>query len=37
MNKSQAIRKLLQDNRAVFLNGEENNGICFDGIVNDVV
>ena len=35
MSKSQEIRKLLEDNRNILLNGEENNGICFDGIVNE--
>lgn len=35
MSKSQEIRKLLEDNRNILLDGEENNGICFDGIINE--
>ena len=35
MTKTQKIKKLLEDNRAVLLNGEIQNGICFDGIINE--
>ena len=36
MGKQKQIKKLLTNNRQVLLAGETNNGICYDGIVNEM-
>lgn len=35
MTKTEKINQLLEENRKTLLNGESNNGICFDGIVDE--
>lgn len=35
MTKTEKIKNLLDENRNVLLNGDINNGICYDGIVNE--
>lgn len=35
IRRDQLIRELLEQNKNVILNGELNNAICFDGIVDD--
>ena len=37
MTKNEQIRKILEENRSIILNGEENNGICFDGLVDEKI
>lgn len=37
MTKNERVRKLLEENRDVLLNGEKNNGICFDGLVDEKI
>lgn len=35
MTKTEKINRLLEENRTILLNEELNNGICFDGIVDE--
>ena len=35
ITKNEEIRALLDDNREILLNGEANNGICYDGIIDE--
>lgn len=35
MRKTDKIKNLLLENKTILLNGETNNGICFDGIVDE--
>lgn len=35
MRKTEKIRRLLEDNRQLLLHGETNNGLCFDGIIDE--
>lgn len=35
MNKNQDLIRFLQKNKQVLLHGDANNGICYDGIVNE--
>ena len=35
VTKSVEIKSLLADNREILLNGETNNGICYDGIIDE--
>lgn len=35
MSKTEQIKKLLEDNKVTLLNGDKDNGICYDGIINE--
>lgn len=37
MNKQERIHQLLEENKEILLNGATDNGLCYDGIINEAI